>query len=283
MAAIAVALVAGAPAAVSDGWETFRTQHHRQGCRAQSSARFSSASGNGRYQYWKSAVDAFETQPTSRRRCGTTTSSGGRATRLSGFLRNAHSLLFRRSPNRSRRDPAPARAVPEQCWWVVSRLISPTPSTARCSPLPSPVAPRSSSRLPSTGCGRSRSCRCASSCSRRRCCRTTSCNREAALRRLPRIGGDRRARRAGGAGTAALRRRRRPRQPGRVAAQDIRGAGSRLHRGARAALRRLTPAAARARPRAQGRSRSGRDRRAGRRAARADELAPSARARPDRG
>ena len=55
---IGLALAIGAPAKIENGWERFKDPEV-----ARSGERLDSASGNGRYQWWSSAVDAFETAP----------------------------------------------------------------------------------------------------------------------------------------------------------------------------------------------------------------------------
>ena len=54
------ALALGAPGKISDGWDEFKATRAAATTTAQ---RFESASGNGRYQYWQSAVDANATEP----------------------------------------------------------------------------------------------------------------------------------------------------------------------------------------------------------------------------
>jgi hypothetical protein len=95
VAAVGAALAAGAPGALSDSWQSFKNPEITVGAAgSQTSERFSSANGNGRYQFWKSAVDAFEAQPIRGIGAGTYEYWWARHATLPGFLRNAHSLLF---------------------------------------------------------------------------------------------------------------------------------------------------------------------------------------------
>jgi O-antigen ligase/polysaccharide polymerase Wzy-like membrane protein len=55
--AVAVALAAGAPHRLSHAWDQFK-QGYPEGLHSNSLARFGTASGNGRYDYWKVAFDA---------------------------------------------------------------------------------------------------------------------------------------------------------------------------------------------------------------------------------
>jgi O-Antigen ligase len=92
---IAVGLVAGAPRVVSDGWSSFKNPSFGAlSAEKSTSARFSSASGNGRYQYWESSIDAFKTHPVRGIGAGTFEYWWARHATLSGMVRNAHSLLF---------------------------------------------------------------------------------------------------------------------------------------------------------------------------------------------
>ena len=54
---------------------------HRAAAGAQTSERFTSANGNGRYQYWKSSIDAFEDASGAAESAPARSSTGGRATR----------------------------------------------------------------------------------------------------------------------------------------------------------------------------------------------------------
>ena len=55
---VAVGIAAGVPGEVSDGWERFKDPEV-----SQDSGRLGSASGNGRYQYWDAAVQAYDSAP----------------------------------------------------------------------------------------------------------------------------------------------------------------------------------------------------------------------------
>jgi O-Antigen ligase len=95
VAILTVALAAGASSTLSERWDSFKNPSFGAlSTERNTSARFSSGSGNGRYQYWKSAVDAFETQPLRGIGAGTFEFWWARHATLSGFVRNAHSLLF---------------------------------------------------------------------------------------------------------------------------------------------------------------------------------------------
>ena len=56
-ACLAVALLAGAPGRISHAWQDFK-HPSAAALRQDSIARFGTASGNGRYDYWKVAIDA---------------------------------------------------------------------------------------------------------------------------------------------------------------------------------------------------------------------------------
>lgn len=56
--------------------------------------RFESTSGNGRYQYWKAAVAAFDSKPITGIGAGSFESWWARHATIPGFVRDAHSLYF---------------------------------------------------------------------------------------------------------------------------------------------------------------------------------------------
>jgi O-Antigen ligase len=91
-AALAVGLASGAPHRLSNAWEDFKQP---VGPESNTTAeRFSSASGNGRYQYWSSALDAFSSKPLTGIGPGTYEYWWAREGTLTGFVRDAHSLYF---------------------------------------------------------------------------------------------------------------------------------------------------------------------------------------------
>ena len=86
-----VAIAAGVPGHLADNWDQFK-QPVTPGS---DSARFSSVSGSGRYQWWASAVDAGESDPLKGIGPGTfeywwARGDGG----VPGFVRDAHSLYL---------------------------------------------------------------------------------------------------------------------------------------------------------------------------------------------
>ena len=83
------ALAAGAPAELSDRFQEFKQPTNPGG----SAARFESASGNGRWQYWGSAVDANATAPLIGIGPGTYEFWWAREGPLPGSIRDAHSLF----------------------------------------------------------------------------------------------------------------------------------------------------------------------------------------------
>ena len=91
VALIAVALVAGLPGELADRWDQFKQPINP----GSDSARFSSVSGSGRYQWWESAVEAGASDPLRGIGPGTfeywwARSDGG----IPGFVRDAHSLYL---------------------------------------------------------------------------------------------------------------------------------------------------------------------------------------------
>ena len=60
LVAVVLAVIAGGPEFASDRWQEFKNPH---GALNRTSVRYSSASGNGRYQLWQSAVDENATDP----------------------------------------------------------------------------------------------------------------------------------------------------------------------------------------------------------------------------
>ena len=85
---VAVALAAGLPGSVSNGFEEFKQPVDP----GDSASRFESASGNGRWQYWGRAVDAFESEPVTGIGPGSYQYFWARDPGLPGAVRDAHSL-----------------------------------------------------------------------------------------------------------------------------------------------------------------------------------------------
>ncbi len=89
VALVAIALVAGAPDRLSDGFDQFREPV----APADDSSRLTSASSNGRWQYWSAAVSAGLESPMLGIGAGTFEFYWQREGELSGFIRDAHSLF----------------------------------------------------------------------------------------------------------------------------------------------------------------------------------------------
>lgn len=93
----AAATAAGVPGAVSDAWQEFKAPRLAAADVGSASTfqRLGSTTGNGRYQYWESAVRAQETRPLGGRGAGTFEYWWGRdGTRFGGYVRDAHSLYM---------------------------------------------------------------------------------------------------------------------------------------------------------------------------------------------
>lgn len=87
---VVVGLAAGAPGELSDRWQEFKTPIE-EGSTAE---RFTSASGNGRYEYWQASVDAFESEPLTGIGPGSYEFWWAREGSVPGFVRDAHSLYL---------------------------------------------------------------------------------------------------------------------------------------------------------------------------------------------
>ena len=85
------ALAAGAPGKIADGWDEFKGPGR---ARTTPRSASTSASGNGRYQYWSSTVDAAEAEPLTGIGPGTFEFWWAREGTRTGFVRDAHSLYF---------------------------------------------------------------------------------------------------------------------------------------------------------------------------------------------
>ena len=87
---VVVALAAGAPGKLADSWEEFKNPAGL----TDTAERLESASGNGRYQYWSSMVDAAEAEPLTGIGPGTFEFWWAREGTRTGFAQDAHSLYF---------------------------------------------------------------------------------------------------------------------------------------------------------------------------------------------
>jgi hypothetical protein len=88
--AIVIALVAGLPGAVGNAWEDFKDP----AVPTADAARFDSASGSGRYQFWEAAADAGAGEPLTGIGPGTYEFYWAREGTLPTFIRDAHSLYL---------------------------------------------------------------------------------------------------------------------------------------------------------------------------------------------
>ncbi len=91
LTAISIALLAGVPSELSERWDEFKQPI---GPETSSAERFESASGNGRYQYWETAIDAGASDPLTGIGPGTYEFYWAREGSLPGFVRDAHSMFF---------------------------------------------------------------------------------------------------------------------------------------------------------------------------------------------
>lgn len=87
---VLAAVALGAPARVADGFDRFREPVTP----ADDSSRLSSASGNGRWQYWTAAVQAGASEPVLGIGPGAYEFYWQREGELEGFIRDAHSLYL---------------------------------------------------------------------------------------------------------------------------------------------------------------------------------------------
>jgi O-antigen ligase len=87
LAAVAV----GLPDRLSTAWGDFKDPNSAIGS---GSARFSSASGTGRYQFWKASVDAYSNNPVTGIGPGTYEYWWAQHGSIPGFVRDAHSLYL---------------------------------------------------------------------------------------------------------------------------------------------------------------------------------------------
>lgn len=93
LAAIPVAVAAGAPGELSDRWETFKSRGDDSQGESPSPSTLDFR-GNGRYQFWQAAVEASETEPWTGTGPGTFEFWWSRNGSYAGFVRDAHSLYM---------------------------------------------------------------------------------------------------------------------------------------------------------------------------------------------
>jgi O-antigen ligase len=89
-AALAIGLASGGPNRLSNAWDDFK----QPASGGSGPERFSSASGNGRYQQWQAALDAFSSKPLTGIGPGTYEYWWARNGTLSTFVRDAHNLYL---------------------------------------------------------------------------------------------------------------------------------------------------------------------------------------------
>jgi hypothetical protein len=91
--ALPIAVAAGAPGEAKDRWDNFKS---RKGAAvtAGHSSQVLDVSGSGRYQFWRSAVDAYKTEPFHGIGPGTFEFWWARKGSYAGFIRDAHSLYL---------------------------------------------------------------------------------------------------------------------------------------------------------------------------------------------
>jgi hypothetical protein len=89
---VVLGLALGAPGKISDGWQEFKAPSGPAS--GDTIQRFSSASGNGRYQYWSTAVDAGKDEPLTGTGPGTYEFLWAKDGTLPSFVRDAHSLYL---------------------------------------------------------------------------------------------------------------------------------------------------------------------------------------------
>lgn len=85
-------VLAGGPGQVSNTWEEFKQPGGV--ANDDTAARFASASGNGRYQWWQAALDASSSEPLTGIGPGTYEYFWAQHGTIPGFVRDAHSLFL---------------------------------------------------------------------------------------------------------------------------------------------------------------------------------------------
>jgi hypothetical protein len=89
---VAAGIAVDGPQRIENGWNTFKAPAGPSA--GDTIQRFSSASGNGRYQYWSAAVDAGKGEPLTGVGPGTWEFVWSKDGTLPGFVRDAHSLYL---------------------------------------------------------------------------------------------------------------------------------------------------------------------------------------------
>jgi hypothetical protein len=93
--AIAVFVASGGPHAISHAWHDFKHPVLQVTAGQENTAsRLAAVSGNGRYQFWSSALDAFSSHPIEGLGAGTFQFWWAARGSISGYVVNAHSLYF---------------------------------------------------------------------------------------------------------------------------------------------------------------------------------------------
>ena len=87
---LATGLALGGPSTATERWNDFKSVENP----GQGAARLESFAGNGRYQYWSSAIDEFSSEPVTGTGSGTFEFWWARNGDIPGFLRDTHSLYF---------------------------------------------------------------------------------------------------------------------------------------------------------------------------------------------
>lgn len=88
--AILAAIMFGGFGSASDRWDDFKSVDNP----GEGTARLESFAGNGRYQYWNSALDQFSSEPLTGTGAGTFEFWWARSGDIPGFVRDTHSLYF---------------------------------------------------------------------------------------------------------------------------------------------------------------------------------------------
>lgn len=87
---LAIGILAGGPSKLSSAWDEFKASSNPSA----SAERLQSPSGNGRFQHWESAFEAFKTEPLLGTGAGTFELWWARNGTILGYNRYAHSLYF---------------------------------------------------------------------------------------------------------------------------------------------------------------------------------------------
>jgi hypothetical protein len=89
LVALVIAIAAGAPGELSDSWDRFKEPDIQTG-----TERFTSTGGSGRWQYWGTAVDEWQSEPVVGTGPGTYQFFWAEHGPIPGFVRDAHSLYL---------------------------------------------------------------------------------------------------------------------------------------------------------------------------------------------